>query len=200
MRQALNTLAVVAPAWLKPQLQAEWLERYGTPMDEYQLPKGQAAREELAAQIGADGRALLMAIYADDAPSWLLKLPAVETLRQVWLQMKQCNLLDSNNERQSSSSAMPRARVLKGRSPKGCGWLTFAVLATLDWRKHPFSTSWLPLHSTCDVSRTGSWTYRVPKRVRLPLFCSPVLLPDAEHSAKFARSIENETHPVDGRP
>ena len=86
VRHALNTLAVAAPAWLKPQLRAEWLESYGMPMDEYRLPKGQAAREALAAQIGADGRALLMAIYADDAPSWLRELPAVETLRQVWLQ------------------------------------------------------------------------------------------------------------------
>jgi transposase len=86
MRNALNTLAVAAPSWLKTQLRADWLESYGTPLDDYRLPKGRAAREALAAQIGEDGRALLMAIYISDAPRWLREIPAVETLRQVWLQ------------------------------------------------------------------------------------------------------------------
>ena len=31
---------------------------------------------------------------------------------------------------------MPLARASKEQSPKGYEWLTFAVLAMLDWRKH----------------------------------------------------------------
>jgi transposase len=36
--------------------------------------------------IGADGDALLSAAYAPDAPVWLRHVPAVETLRRVWVQ------------------------------------------------------------------------------------------------------------------
>ena len=84
---------------------------------------------------------------------------------------------------------MPLARASKEQSPKGYEWLTFAVLAMLDWRKHLFSTSWLPRHLTYDASRTGSWMCHALKRVRPPSFCSLVHQPDAEHTAEFASSI-----------
>lgn len=40
----------------------------------------------LAQTIGADGFHLLDVIYANTSPSFLRKLPAVEALRQIWLQ------------------------------------------------------------------------------------------------------------------
>jgi transposase len=86
LRHALNTLAVAAPEWLRAQAEPEWIERYGARIDEYRLPKGKAERIALGEIIGADGHKLLEAIYADDAPEWLSKLPAVETLRRVWVQ------------------------------------------------------------------------------------------------------------------
>jgi hypothetical protein len=43
-------------------------------------------REALASTIGADGLALLEAIYTPSSPDWLRQLPAVETLRQIWVQ------------------------------------------------------------------------------------------------------------------
>jgi transposase len=86
VRHALNTLAVAAPQWLQPRLEPAWVERYGARLDDYRLPQGQAARQALAAQIGADGRTLLTALCAADAPDWLRQLPAVETLRQIWVQ------------------------------------------------------------------------------------------------------------------
>jgi transposase len=86
LRHTLNTLAVVAAEWLKPRLQADWVDRYGHRLDDYRLPKGQAEREALASQMGADGRTLLSAVYAPEAPAWLRELPAVQTLRQIWLQ------------------------------------------------------------------------------------------------------------------
>jgi transposase len=36
--------------------------------------------------IGADGHALLKAIYAPGAPAWLREIPAVEMLRRIWVQ------------------------------------------------------------------------------------------------------------------
>lgn len=89
MRHALNSLAVVAPDWLRGQSQPDWLARYDRRAEDDRLPTGQQARDRLALTIGADGFALLAAIYAETAPHWLREVPAVETLRQVWMQQYQ---------------------------------------------------------------------------------------------------------------
>jgi transposase len=86
MRHALNTLAVVAPDWLRAQAQPEWVERYDRRAENDRLPTSAAKRQALAQRIGADGAALLAAIYAGEAPSWLRAVPAVELLRRVWVQ------------------------------------------------------------------------------------------------------------------
>jgi transposase len=86
LRYALNSLAVVAPVWVRTQCPPDWVERYGTRVEEYRLPSGKTERVAVAEQIGADGHALLAAIYAADTPTWLREVPAVQTLRQVWVQ------------------------------------------------------------------------------------------------------------------
>lgn len=84
LRAALDSLAVVVPDWLRTQAPAEWYERYGSRVENYDLPKVEAARQELAAVIGADGQRLLQAIdTAADRP-WLQEIPAIQTLRRVW--------------------------------------------------------------------------------------------------------------------
>lgn len=85
-RAALNSLAVAAPAWLKGLLQADWIERYEHRVEDYRLPDGKQAREAYAIVIGQDGTTLLNAIYASTAPLWIRELPAVQTLRRVWVQ------------------------------------------------------------------------------------------------------------------
>lgn len=85
-RHALNTLALIVPDWLRPHLQPEWNDRYGKRFEAYRLPKGETARLALAEQIGADGRLLLNLLWSADTPAWLRQVPAVQTLRQVWLQ------------------------------------------------------------------------------------------------------------------
>jgi transposase len=86
MRHALETLAVVSPAWLRPLVPPEWKERYEHRIQEYRLPKSQTERQALAETIGADGFCLLTAVSDPAAPPWLRELPALETLRQVWIQ------------------------------------------------------------------------------------------------------------------
>ncbi len=86
MRAALNTLAVVAPEWLQKNSSSEWVERYGKRVEDFWLPESKDKREEYARQIGMDGHHLLSAIYESDAAEWLGHIPAVDTLRQVWLQ------------------------------------------------------------------------------------------------------------------
>jgi transposase len=86
MRHALEVLAAVAPAWLRDHAAAAWVARYGRRAEESRLPTKKEERQELAATIGADGTALLTAVYASDAPAWLREVPAVEALRRVWVQ------------------------------------------------------------------------------------------------------------------
>ncbi len=86
LRAALNVLASAAPAWLRIHANPAWIERYGRPADDYNVPQGQAERRAHAEQIGHDGHQLLAAIAAPDAPAWLREIPAVELLRQLWVQ------------------------------------------------------------------------------------------------------------------
>jgi len=86
MRYALNRLAGVDPAWLRAHMQPDWAERYGARVENYRFPKADTERQRLAAVIGADGFTLLLAAYAPDAPSAVRSAPAVEVLRQIWVQ------------------------------------------------------------------------------------------------------------------
>jgi len=84
LRAALNSLAVVAPDWLRNVVPAVWYERYGSRVENYDLPKTETARRQLAAAIGADSQLLLEAVDAAVELPWLPEVPAVRVLRQVW--------------------------------------------------------------------------------------------------------------------
>ena len=86
LRQALNSLAVVAPDWLRAQVTTDWFDRYGPRVDNYRLPKTDRERQALAAVMGTDGFHLLRALYRGDTPAWLREVPAVDILRRVWVQ------------------------------------------------------------------------------------------------------------------
>lgn len=86
VRAALNNLALEAPEWLAPVMQAEWFERYSRRIENYRLPKLDSERENLANLMGKDGFTLLEAIDAETTPKWLRDLPKILTLRRVWLQ------------------------------------------------------------------------------------------------------------------
>ena len=85
-RYALNRLAVAAPAWLRAHMQPAWCERYSHRVENDQCPKAAADRQQLATTIGAAGFALLQVAYAPDAPPEVRWLPAIEVLRQIWVQ------------------------------------------------------------------------------------------------------------------
>jgi transposase len=86
MRHALNTLAVVAPEWLRAVSPAEWRDRYVRRAEDDRLPTTPAARAALALTIGPDGWQLLSAVDRKEAPPWLREVPAVAILRRVWSQ------------------------------------------------------------------------------------------------------------------
>src|SRR5262249_59413393 len=77
MRAALNDLAVMSPDWLQALAPAEWYPRYGRRVENYHLPKTDAAREELARVIAADGERLLAAVDAATDRPELAQLPTL---------------------------------------------------------------------------------------------------------------------------
>lgn len=120
-RAALNSLTIVAPDWLQEYLQAEWFERYSRRTENYRLPKLDSEREELGCTIGKDGFALLDAIYSPSTSEWLRQVPAVETLRQVWLQQ---------------FYAPPEAGQVQWRTPKDMPPSTLAIHSPYDVEAH----------------------------------------------------------------
>ena len=86
LRCALNVLAQVDREWLCEQIDAEWFARYSQPVTDFRLPKPKKEREVLALVFGRDGDQLLNEILLGSAPAYLRQLPAVEGLRQVWVQ------------------------------------------------------------------------------------------------------------------
>ncbi|HSH82909.1 MAG TPA: IS1182 family transposase [Herpetosiphonaceae bacterium] len=86
LRHALDTLATVAPDWLRSWVPTVWFDRYGRRFEEYRLPPGKPERYALAEEIGTDGRQVLLAVDSADAPEWLRQVEAVQILRQVWVQ------------------------------------------------------------------------------------------------------------------
>jgi len=86
LRAALEALTAAAPEWLTAMVPEDWYQRYGQRASDYRLPQAEAARAALAVTVGADGFALLEAVHAADAPSWLRQVPAVQILRAVWIQ------------------------------------------------------------------------------------------------------------------
>ena len=86
LRAALNSLAVVVPDWLREHVPQEWYDRYEKRMEDFRMPKEASKRTALVEQIGQDGFHLLEWVRQADAPIWLKEIPAVEILRQVWIQ------------------------------------------------------------------------------------------------------------------
>ena len=105
LRHALNVLATVVPEWLKQQVKPEWFDRYGQRMEDYRLPKDKSERAALSTTIGEDGFFLLACVQQAKDMEWLQKLPAIQTLSEVWEQQYRCE--------QEQVSAKPQRRCLR---------------------------------------------------------------------------------------
>jgi transposase len=86
MHDALHQLSAAAPAWVQPHVPPDWSPRDGLRSDQARLPKETSTREALARQVGADGYQLLAWVQAADPSLGLSDLPALEALRQIWIQ------------------------------------------------------------------------------------------------------------------
>jgi transposase len=86
LRAALNQLSQADAAWVRQHVPVAWYERYGPRAESMRLPKDASKRDTLAVQIGAEGYAVLDAIFGHDDARPLRQLPMLEILRQVWVQ------------------------------------------------------------------------------------------------------------------
>ena len=86
MHYALNQLSAADSTWVQQHVPLEWYDRYGLRSDQTRLPKETSKREALAQQVGADGSQLLDGVGAAERAPYLRDLPALEALRQIWLQ------------------------------------------------------------------------------------------------------------------
>jgi hypothetical protein len=86
MRAALESLAKLDEVWLAGVMAPQWAERYGRSVRHERQPTGEAAVRQYVEQVGADGVALLQAVYGPTAPLGGPHVGAVEVLRQVWVQ------------------------------------------------------------------------------------------------------------------
>jgi transposase len=86
LRATLNELASIIPDWVQAHVPSTWYERYAARFEAYSLPQTEAKRAVLALTIGQDGCQLLNWLSADPDCAALRQAPAVEALRQIWLQ------------------------------------------------------------------------------------------------------------------
>jgi transposase len=149
LRSALNSLAVVAPQWLRAQLSPEWMDRYRVRFNDYRLPRAHAPRQALAEAIGADGLRLLQAIYDPAAPAWLREVPAVEILRQVWVQQYHATA-DGPVQWRDAANLPPANRLVQSPYDPGARFTTKRETRWTGYKVH--------LTETC--SRLSTWSIR----------------------------------------
>jgi len=116
VRACLEALAAAAPGWLAEVIDVPgWSQRYGARVDSWRLPTSETKRAELAHAYGTDGFALLQAVYAPPAPSWLAEVPAVDVLRRVLVQNYIRTLDEHGREvirrREADTDGLPPGRL-----------------------------------------------------------------------------------------
>ena len=144
MRHALDVLSTVAPEWLQKHVRPEWVERYVRRLDDHRLPKGKETRRSEAETIGKDGYELLDTVIFGDAPCWLREVPAVQTLRRVWVQ---------NYVREQDGSVRWRTSEEEG-IPPAAKYINHPIDTDARYGRKSTTTSWVGyrvhLTETCE--------------------------------------------------
>jgi transposase len=112
MHYALNQLSAADPAWVQQHVPLDWYTRYGLRSDQTRLPKDASKREALARQLGADGYQLLDEVWATESAPYFRALPALEALRQMWVQQYyRCTVPEMVEVRWRTTEEQPPAAV-----------------------------------------------------------------------------------------
>jgi transposase len=142
VRAALEALAAAAPGWLAGVIDPSWPRVYGQRIDQIRLPASETERAALAVAYGKDGYRLLDAVRAPGAPAWAGELPAVSTLRLVWIQ-QYYRVIDEDGEkvvrREAKTHGLPPGRALiispydtaaRYSEKRGRGWEGYKIHLT----------------------------------------------------------------------
>ena len=111
LRVALNVLAASVPQWLRAHVPVEWFERYGERFMATRLPKTESERHTFALTIGQDGWSLFTALWQDPTCIALCGAPALEALRQLWLQ--NYTWVDGQLQWRSKENLPPSAQMIQ---------------------------------------------------------------------------------------
>jgi len=206
LRHALNALAVTTPEWLRSWVPSAWVDRYGRPIAEYRLPSGRAARYALAESMGADGFHLLAAVYDPSAPSWLRDVPAVRTLRRVWVQQfyapaDAVRWRDADDLPPASllirSPYDPEARYGKKRDTEWSGYKVHLTETCDDAAPHLITNVETTPATTTDVAMTGTIHTHLAAKGLLPdehivdagfMTADHVVTSQVDHGCQWRRS------------
>jgi transposase len=187
MRYALNQLSEGNADWVRQRVPLEWYARYGPRAEVSRFPKETSKRDALALQMGADGYALMEWLWRDESPQYLRDLPAVEILRQVWLQhYYRCTVPGMETLRWRSTDEQPPAALLI-QSP-------YDVEARYSQKRE---TQWVGykvhLSETCDVGQPDVITQvNTTSATTSDFVMGPVI-----HEDLAARNLLPGTHLVD---
>jgi hypothetical protein len=152
LRAALEDIATVAPEWVKSWVPQEWIERYGRRIEEGRWPKGEAARQQYAQQVGADGARLLARVQEADAPAVVREVARVQELGIVW---------------QQQYEQQTRGIHLVGPVRPDPGW---QAQQHTGYDTAQFSFDWQAKQATCPQGQTSvSWTERTEQRSGRPI-------------------------------
>jgi hypothetical protein len=184
-------LAAAAPDWLAARIDAQWVRRYGARMDSYRIPKGEGKRTQMAGQVGVDGFDLLEAIHAGRAPVWLREIPAVVTLRAVWLRQYHRTVTGGGQEvawREEKDLPPSRQRICSPYDTdarfavkRGCGWLGYKV----------------HLSETCDDTAETGLPHLITNVVTTDATVTDVEILERVHSGLARRNLLPVEHVVD---
>lgn len=177
LRAALNSLATVVPEWVKAHAPLDWYDRYEARMENFRFPKEKSKQEALADQIGQDGWELLQWVQQEEALPWLREIPAVEVLRQVWVQQfcRQDEQIHwrSNDQippasRLISSPYDPQARMSIKRSTVWTGYKVHLTETCDDERPHLIVHVETTPATTQDMEVTGTIHQELERKDLLP--------------------------------
>jgi transposase len=186
MRFALNQLAQVVPDWLRSLSPEVWFERYSRRVEEYRLPTSKQDRNTLAASIGADGFALLSAVYASSAPPAARAVPAIDILRQVWIQQYYAPAEDGSTCWREADDCASAAQLIHSPYDLEARYSTKKELHWVGYKTH--------VTETCDDELPHLITH-----VETTVATSPdtTVLSDI-HSALAAKRLLPREHLLDG--
>lgn len=86
LRAALHQLSEADPQWVRQWVPLAWSQPDGPRAESFRRPTEASKRDAMAVQIGADGYALMDALYGREDAQHLRALPDVEVLRCIWMQ------------------------------------------------------------------------------------------------------------------